>query len=136
MSAWNPTVKHNLFTYHRFLILNLGPTRPPKIHHLSQHPTRLYAVEISWQAPKRYFVPGELKGYEITFVETGQTSRLNWTLGPETTGAAFGPFKRNTTFCVTILAFDEYGKSPASDCINITTHDGGKADNCHIRLQT
>ena len=128
-------LKGNLFTHHRFLILNLGPTRSPKIYHLKQHPTRLYAVEISWQAPKRYFVPSKLKGYEIIFVEPGQTGRINWTLGPETTAAALGPLKRNTTFCVTIVTFDEYGKSPASDCINITTRDGGKTDNCHIRLQ-
>jgi len=129
-------LKGNLFTHHRFLLLNLGPTRPPKIHHLKQHPTRPYAVEISWQAPKRYFVAGELKGYEIILFEIGQTGRINWTLGPETTAAVLGPLKRNTTFCVTILAFDEYGKGPAGDCINITTRDGGKTNNCHIRLQT
>ena len=93
-------------------------------------------MELRWQAPKSYFVPGELNGYEIMFFETGQASRINWTFGPETTAAALGPFKRNTTFCVTILAFDEYGKGPASDCINITTRDGGKTDNCHIGLQT
>ena len=125
-------LRNNHFTHRRFLVLNLGPTRPPKIHHLTQHPNKLYSVEMGWQAPKRYFVPGELKGYEIIFFETGQTGRINWTFGPETTAAALGPLKRNTTFCVTILAFDEYGKSPAGDCINITTRDGGKTDNCHI----
>lgn len=129
-------LKRNLFTHQRFLVLNLGPTRPPKIHRLAQHPTKFYAVEMGWQAPRRYFIPGKLKGYEIIFVETGQTGRINRTLGPEKNGFALGLLKRNTTYCVTIIAFDEYGKGPAGDCINITTRDGGKTDNCHIRLQT
>ena len=91
---------------------------------------------MGWQSPRRYFIPGTLKGYEIIFVETGQTGRINWTLGPEKNVFAVGSLKRNTTYCVTIIAFDEYGKGPAGDCINITTRDGGKTDNCHIRLQT
>jgi len=45
--------------------------------------------------------------------------------GPEVTAAAIGPLKKNTTYCVTVLAFDEHGDGPADKCINITTQDGG-----------
>lgn len=61
-------------------------------------------------------------------------SWINWIFGLEIIGVVFGLFKWNIIFCVIIFVFDEYGKSFVSDCINIIIYDGGKVDNCYIRL--
>ena len=49
----------------------------------------------------------------------------DYTFGSEVNNFVVGPLKKNTTYCVTVLAFDEYGDGPANKCINITTQDGG-----------
>ena len=43
----------------------------------------------------------------------------NWTY-------LYGSLQKNTTYCVTVLAFDEYGEGPAENCINVTIRDGGR----------
>ncbi|KAL9950407.1 hypothetical protein ACROYT_G042895 [Oculina patagonica] len=99
-----------------------GPTGPPKILHLINHPTSLYDVEISWKEPRAYFLAGQLKGYKVIFFHADGT--WEWTFGPETTVSPFGPFEKNFTFCGTVVALNYYGEGVAADCINITTRDG------------
>ncbi|KAJ7323754.1 chromatin-modulating protein mrc1 [Desmophyllum pertusum] len=48
-------------------------------------------------------------------------------------------FQKNTTYCVTVLAFDEYGEGPAENCINVTIRDGAcpvswkrHGDSCYL----
>ena len=72
---------------------------------------------------KRLFFAGQQRGYRLVF--SGDNDRWNYTFGSEVTSIFVGPLKKNTTYCVTVFAFDEYGDGPVNECINITTQDGG-----------
>ena len=97
--------------------------RSPQIEKVSPHETVLCVVAVKWRPLKGYFFAGQQRGYKLVF--SGNSGGWNYTLGSEVTSFHVGPLKKNTTYCVRVLAFDEYGDGPADECINITTQDGG-----------
>ena len=110
------------------MFIIVGPTQPPKIEEVIQHKTYQYGAQITWQPLKSYFVAGELKGYKVIFFKPGGKGRYMWWKVPPHWTYFYGPyaFQKNTTYCATVLAFNEYGEGPAEKCINITIRDGGR----------
>ncbi|KAJ7378583.1 hypothetical protein OS493_021882, partial [Desmophyllum pertusum] len=121
-----------------------GPTQPPKIEEVIQHKTYQYVAMITWQPLKSYFVAGELKGYKVIFfIPDGKGRYMWWKVPPDWT-YFYGPyaFQKNTTYCATVLAFNEYGEGPAEKCTNITIRDGAcpvswkrHGDSCYLVIR-
>lgn len=110
-----------MFFYLFFLAIS--PTLPLIINEVIQNERYMYVTGISWSRPKVY--GGLVTGYKVILHYT-DGNRHNWTLEADkrSFSAGMGP---NSTYCITVLAFNEAGDGPAAKCINFTTRDGGKA---------
>ncbi|RMX54060.1 hypothetical protein pdam_00013141, partial [Pocillopora damicornis] len=102
-----------------------------------QNERYMYVTGISWSRPKVY--GGLVTGYKVILHYT-DGNRHNWTLEADqrSFSAGMGP---NSTYCITVLAFNEAGDGPAAKCINFTTRDGAcpiswmrYQDSCYLNV--
>ena len=100
------------------------PGLPPA--NITAQATNSFAITVSWSPVPPGHENGVILGFRVLYVDERETqSKLNFTSQANVsvlTVTALMPF---TTYCIQVLAFTRLGDGNMSDCLIISTAEGG-----------
>ena len=107
-------------------------TLPPTVTKIKLQSIGVHSIDISWDSLPVYQSVVELiiKGYKIIYHhvtdqgELDEQTNVTITVDRSTTNYRMAGLERNATYCVRILAYDEYGDGEISNCTDATTTEG------------
>lgn len=89
----------------------------------------IHSLSISWKKPPLYQALADIKGFKViyrTLASFDQTEVAITLANANVTKYKITGLDRNETYCVRVLAYNEYGDGEASRCLNVTTAEGNR----------
>ena len=95
-----------------------------KIHSIGAH-----SLNITWDSLLPYQSFPEITGYKIRYLlltDQGESSRNNVLITVNSSNASYRVtgLQRNTSYCVTVFAYNEHGDGEINNCTAVTTASG------------
>ena len=89
----------------------------------------IHSLSISWEKPPFYQLLADIKGFKVIYrplASFDQTEVVIKLANANITKYKMTGLERNETYCVRVLAYNEYGDGEASRCLNVTTAEGNR----------
>ena len=119
----------NVIITHQVPTFLFSGTSPPLVTNIKIHNIGIHSFNVSWNDVPVYSSVSETKGYKIVYyplADIGGVNPINLTVtvnGYITNYEIVG-LERNQTYCVQILAYNEFGDGEITNCTNVTTAQG------------
>lgn len=85
----------------------------------------MHSFDISWDTLHSCQSTKQVTGYKIVYQRLSQNNNnVTITVERNATNYTVAGLKRNETYCVRILAYNENGDGHLSDCVEVTTATG------------
>lgn len=98
---------------------------PPLVTSVTPHGQGLLKLSISWERTLVYQSILETLGYKIIYHPLAESEpNMTITVNSDITSYNILGLKMNQTYCVRILAYNEYGDGESTNCTEITTAQG------------
>ncbi|XP_067028196.1 uncharacterized protein [Acropora muricata] len=84
----------------------------------------IHSLSISWKKPPLYQALADIKGFKVIYRPLASFDQTEVTItlaNANVTKYKMTGLERNETYCVRVLAYNEYGDGEASHCLNVTT---------------
>ena len=89
----------------------------------------IHSLSISWKKPPLYQELADIKGFKVMYrplASFDQPEVVITLVNANVTKYRMTGLERNETYCVRVLAYNEYGDGEASRCLNATTTEGNR----------
>ena len=89
----------------------------------------IHSLSISWKKPPLYQALADIKGFKVIYRPLASFDQTEVTItlaNANVTKYKMTGLERNETYCVRVLAYNEFGDGEASHCLNVTTAEGDR----------